>query len=95
MTAAAPAYRVQLPWCAVRRSASLVIEGGKMNASLSSEAKTSCRLNKTRMPSHRGNEIIRHCVPLFDIMNRDKARGAARYQQARISMGFDGAAGED
>ena len=38
MTAAAPAYRVQLPWCAVRRSASLVIEGSKMNASLSLEA---------------------------------------------------------
>src|SRR5580698_4597615 len=29
--AAVPAYRVQLPWCAVRRSASLVFQGSKRN----------------------------------------------------------------
>jgi hypothetical protein len=39
MTAAAPAYRVQLPRCAVRRSASLCLRRRqKKNASLASEA---------------------------------------------------------
>jgi hypothetical protein len=51
---------VRVPWCAVRRSASLVIEGSKMNASLSLEARFFRFVKKARMQSHRGNEETRH-----------------------------------
>ena len=65
MTAAVPAYRVQLPWCAVRRSASLVIEGSKMNASLSLEAKLSCcSKDDSDADASRERDCLRFAPPL-------------------------------